>query len=103
MNNSNDVQIFAYTNKNVRTIIKDGEPWFVLKDVCDVLEITNSKNVAAKLGDDEKDVHQMDTLGDAQKLTIVNESGLYKVILRSDKPKAKKFVNWITHVRFVSL
>ncbi len=97
MNNSNDVQIFAYTNKNVRTIIKDGEPWFVLKDVCDVLEITNSKNVAARLDDDEKGVHLMDSLGGTQKTTIINKPGLYKVILRSDKPGAKKFMNWVTH------
>ncbi len=96
MNNS-ELKIFNYEKTNVRTSIKNGEIWFVLKDVCDVLGIINYRNVAAKLGDDEKDVHQMDTHGGRQKIIIVNEAGLYKTIFRSDKPDAKKFMKWVTH------
>ena len=77
MQNS-ELKIFNYENANVRTTVRNGEIWFVLKDVCDVLSIQNYRNVSAKLEDDEKDVHQMDTLGGRQKIIIVNESGLYK-------------------------
>lgn len=93
----NDLQIFNYGAVPVRTIVKDGEPWWVLADVCRVLEIANHKNVSARLDLDEKGVHLMDTPGGNQNMTIINESGLYKVILRSDKPEAKKFTRWVTH------
>jgi prophage antirepressor-like protein len=96
-NETNALQTFFYNNKEVRTLWKDGEPWWVLKDVCDVLEIGNSRDVATRLHDDEKGVDLIDTLGGAQKLTIINESGLYNVILRSDKPEADRFRRWITH------
>ena len=92
-----DLQIFNYEEMPVRVVDKDGSPWWVLSDVCRVLEIANSRNVAARLDDDEKGVYLMDTLGGSQNMTIINESGLYKVILRSDKPEAKKFTRWVTH------
>jgi prophage antirepressor-like protein len=91
-----EVQIFNYESKEVRTVFKDGEPWWALKDVCDVLGITNSRMVAERLDDDEKGVSQTDTLGGTQELTIISESGLYDVIIRSDKPAAKPFRRWIT-------
>lgn len=74
----------------------DGEPWFVLKDVCRVLEIGNSRMIANRLDADEKGVSQIDTLGGKQETTVINESGLYNVILRSDKPEAKPFRKWVT-------
>ena len=92
----NEVRIFNYNENEVHTVEVNGEPWFVLKDVCAVLEIENPRNVAARLDEDEKGVHQMDTLGGKQNVTIVNESGLYNVILRSDKPEAKPFRRWVT-------
>lgn len=92
----NDIQIFQYQDKPVRTIQKDGEPWWVLKDVCEVLEINNARDVFNRLEDDEKGVGQIDTLGGHQKTNIINESGLYNVILRSDKPQAKPFRKWVT-------
>jgi anti-repressor protein len=95
-NNENGLQIFNYCNSKVRIIIKDGEPWFVLKDVCDVLGIINSRDVVARLDDDEKGVDNIDTIGGLQKLTIISESGLYKVIMLSRKPEAKKFQHWVT-------
>lgn len=92
----NDIQIFSYNSNEVRTIQRDGEPWFVLKDVCDVLGVSNSRMVADRLDPDEKGVSQIDTLGGKQEMTIINESGLYNVILRSDKPEAKPFRKWVT-------
>ena len=91
-----NIQIFNYNSVEVRTIQNDGEPWFVLKDVCNVLHIGNSRDVVARLDQDEKGVGQIDTLGGKQEMTIINESGLYNVILRSDKPDAKPFRKWVT-------
>lgn len=89
---------FQYGAAQVRAI-RDahGEPWFVAKDVCNALGIKNSRDAVDRLDDDEKGVVQTDTLGGPQKVTIVNESGLYSLILRSDKPEAKAFKRWITH------
>lgn len=88
---------FKYNSKQVRAISKDGEPWFILQDVCKALEIANVGNVTARLDVDEKDIHYADTPGGKQMMVIVNEPGLYNVILRSDKPEAKAFKRWITH------
>jgi anti-repressor protein len=82
--------------------MRDGEPWFVLKDVCDILGIENNRNVADRLDEDEKsnvrqaDIRNCDFEIPNRGLTVINESGLYKVILRSDKPEAKNFTRWIT-------
>lgn len=92
----NELQIFNYNGGEVRTVQKDGEPWFVLKDVCDALGIGNHRMAADRLDADEKGVSQIDTLGGAQGMTVINESGLYNVILRSDKPGAKPFRKWVT-------
>lgn len=92
----NEIQTFHYLSNEVRTIQRDGEPWFVLKDVCNILHIGNAADVYNRLDDDEKGVGQIDTLGGCQKMNIINESGLYNVILRSDKPEAKPFRKWVT-------
>ena len=92
----NELQIFTYNGNKVRTIQKDGEPWWVLKDVCEILDLGNSRMVFDRLDEDEKGVNQIDTLGGKQNMQIVNESGLYNVILRSDKPEAKPFRKWVT-------
>ena len=93
----NELQVFFYEGNEVRTVQRGGEPWWVLRDVCDILEIGNSGNVAARLDEDEKGIHTVDTLGGKQELTIISESGLYSTILLSRKPEAKKFKRWITH------
>jgi prophage antirepressor-like protein len=64
--NTNELQTFFYNEKEVRTVQKDGEPWWVLKDVCDVLEISNSRMAADRLDDDEKGVSQTDSVGGPQ-------------------------------------
>jgi len=92
----NGLQIFTYNGNEVRTVQKDGEPWWVLKDVCEVLGISKYRDTAARLEDDEREPIRVDTLGGAQEMLCVNESGLYNVIIRSDKPEAKPFRKWVT-------
>ena len=92
----NEIQIFNYQDKQVRTVEKDGEPWWVLKDVCEVLELSTPAKVAERLDSDEKGVSLIHTPGGKQEMAVVNESGLYNVILRSDKPQAKPFRKWVT-------
>lgn len=92
----NEIQIFNYNSNEVRTIQRDGEPWFVLRDVCGVLALGTPAKVAERLDEDEKGVSQIHTPGGDQSMTIINESGLYNVILRSDKPEAKPFRKWVT-------
>lgn len=94
----NNIQIFKYENNDVRTVEMNGEPWFVLKDVCAVLGMDTSqlKKVADRLEDDEKGRTQITTPGGMQESWVISESGLYNVILRSDKPEAKPFRKWVT-------
>lgn len=93
----NELQIFNYNGNEVRTIQKDGEPWWVLKDVGTVLGLTNHKMVVERLEEDEvNQIDLADRLGRPQNTYIINESGLYNVILRSDKPEAKPFRKWVT-------
>lgn len=92
----NEIQVFNYNDREVRTVQKDGELWSVLKDVCAILGIGNNRMASDRLDADEKGVSQIDTLGGKQEMTVINESGLYNVILRSDKPEAKPFRKWVT-------
>ena len=87
-------QIFKFDNQQIRTITKDGEPWFVAVDVCDSL-LMNVTQIR-RLEDDEKGLHSIQTLGGNQNLAIVNESGLYSLIMSSRKPEAKRFKKWVT-------
>lgn len=92
----NDLHIFNYNGNKVRTVQKDGEPWWVLKDVCGILGISKYRDTASRLDEDERGSVRVDTPGGEQEMTVVNESGLYNVILRSDKPEAKPFRKWVT-------
>lgn len=89
----NGLQVFQYEGKQVRTVEKDGETWWVLKDVCEVLQIKNPTDVWKRLDEDERSRFNLGRQGEG---TIINESGLYHVILRSDKPNAKPFRRWVT-------
>lgn len=94
----NELQkIFKYSNIEVRTVIKNGEPWFVAKDICDALEYSNHNETLKRLDDDEKGVNLIDTLGGNQEMIMVNEFGLYSLILGSKKQEAKQFKRWVTH------
>ncbi|RGF90484.1 phage repressor protein/antirepressor Ant [Ruminococcus sp. AM54-1NS] len=93
--------IKTFTNKEfgtVRTIVKDGEPWFVGKDVAEILGYTKARNAIARHvdDDDKKDAPFQGVLGGKQTMTIINESGLYSLILGSKLPKAKTFKRWVT-------
>lgn len=97
-------QIFQYQDKQVRTILINDEPWFVAKDVCDILEISNSRDALAKLDNDEKQTlkgkESLVGLTDdpnITQLTLVNEAGLYNLIFKSRKLEAKQFKRWVTH------
>ncbi len=89
--------VFTFENQAIRTIAKDDATWFVAADVCKVLELTDTGKTVERLDDDEKGTNSIRTLGGPQKLLTVNESGLYTLIIRSDKPKAREFRRWITH------
>jgi len=91
------MQVFDFEDQPVRTLLdEDGDPWWVAADVCRVLTIAHSASSLRTLDDDEKGVHTMHTLGGAQEMTVVNEPGLYSLILVSRKPEAKRFKRWIT-------
>lgn len=89
---------FQYGSQSVRTIIIDGEPWFVAADVCAVLGLSNVTEALRGLDEDEfRTTEVIDTAGRRQQMYVVNEPGLYSLILRSRKPEAKAFKRWITH------
>ena len=95
---NNELQVFTYGTAQVRTLVRGGAPWWVLADVCRVLELSTPSRVAERLeGDEVSQAHTIDKMGRKQKMTIINEAGLYSVILRSDKPQAKAFKRWVTH------
>jgi len=96
-----DIIPFEFESQAVRVIDRDGEPWFVLADVCQVLEIGNPSQAATRLDDDEQHTlinneGHSGRRGGAQSFTIINESGLYSLVLTSRKPAAKRFKKWVT-------
>ena len=92
--NENEIQVWNYESSEIRTVQVNGEPWFVLADVCKVLELSNPSKVADRLELDEKANFELGLRGGAT--NCINESGLYAVVLRSDKPQAKPFRKWVT-------
>lgn len=91
----NGLQLFAYQDKRLRVVNECGEPWFVARDVCEILGIDTSQT--RRLDDDEKGMRSIQTLGGEQLMVCVNEPGLYNLILGSRKPEARAFKRWITH------
>jgi anti-repressor protein len=94
----NELQrVFHYSGNEVRTVLQNSEVWFVAKDVCDVLDISNPSQALSRLDDDEKNTIILNEgIGNPSK-TIVNEPGLYSLILGSRKEEAKRFKRWVTH------
>ena len=87
--NPNSFEVFNHpTFGAVRIVIKDGEPWFVGKDVAQAFNDTNYRRSLSRLSSDEKDVSQINTLGGKQKMTIINESGLYSLLFYMQPQKA---------------
>ena len=95
---SNEIMIFSNGDfGDIRTLNVDGEPWFVGKDVAGALGYTNSrKALSDHVYDEDKGVTKCDTLGGAQNIAIINESGVYSLIMGSKLPSARKFKHWVT-------
>ena len=94
----NNLEIFTNPEfGNIRIIEKNGEPWFIGKDVAEALGYEASRNAITKHVDDEdKLTHQISASGQNRNMTVINESGLYSLILSSKLPTAKKFKRWVT-------
>jgi len=108
----NELQMFSYEGNQIRTVRKDGETWWVAKDVCDVFGETNRNRAMQSLADDEKGYTQLTTPGGAQNLAVINESGLYSLLFAMQPQKARgvsdeyiaqrisqlhNFRRWVTH------
>lgn len=92
---NNEIQRFDFKGAALRTLIdENGEPWFVAKDVCDILEISNPSDALKRLDDDERSRFNLGRQGETN---IVNEAGLYVLVLGSRKPEAHEFKRWVTH------
>ena len=93
-----NVQLFAFEGSQVRALEIKNEPWFVGKDIAEILGYKKARNAIAQHVDDEdkKEAPIQGTLGGTQSMTIINESGLYSLILSSKMPNAKKFKHWVT-------
>lgn len=92
-----ELQLFNFNGSNIRTLLIENEPYFVGKDVAEVLGYSNNRKALADHVDEEdKGVTKCDTLGGKQNLTVINESGLYSLILSSKLPQAKEFKRWVT-------
>lgn len=97
MNAALAVHVFCQDGSDcVRVVTLDGEPWFVAADVAAPLGLVNHRSSLALLDEDERGVHTVDTLGGPQLVTVVSESGLYSLILRSRKAEARAFRRWVT-------
>jgi anti-repressor protein len=96
MANSQALTVFEFSGAKVRTVSKDGEPWFVAKDVCDALGISNGRDAVSVINEAMKDaVGISDAMSRTQKMTVLSEAGVYKLVFRSRRPEADKFTDWI--------
>ena len=87
-----------YESKEIRLVQdENGEPWWVARDVCQILGLEDTHKAVERLDEDEKGRKTIPTPGGNQVMWIVNEPGLYSIIIRSNKPEAKQFKRWITH------
>jgi prophage antirepressor-like protein len=94
---SSALQLFQFEKQDVRVVIIDGEPWWVAKDVCGALGLTNVSQAMGHLDEDEKGVSSVYTPGGNQNMLCINEPGLYGLVLVSRRPEAKAFKRWIKH------
>ena len=92
-----EVQVFNFETSRVRTLNLEDVIWFVGKDVADTLGYSASRNALSKhVDNDDKLTHQISASGQKREMTLINESGLYSLILSSKQPNAKKFKRWVT-------
>ena len=93
----NEVQLFNFENHEVRSLLLNNEPWFVGKDVAEVLGYERADNaIRNHIDKEDKLMHQISASGQNRNMTIINESGLYSLVLSSKLPSAKKFKRWVT-------
>lgn len=92
----NELRTWSFGGNEVRITEINGEPWWVLSDICEALDISNASQAASRLKSYESGICQIYTSYGNREVIVINESGLYKIILRSDKPKAEPFFEWIT-------
>lgn len=98
MNAMVSAKVFQFEHVPVRTVLRDDEPWFVGKDVCDALKIDNSRQALTRLDDDERDgVTINDAIGRAQRMTVISEPGVYRLVFTSRTEKAEAFKRWLAH------
>lgn len=88
--------VFDFQSHQVRTVVIGDVVWFVCADVAEALGYRDAANAARNLKPRQKGTHNLSTLGGTQAVTIINESGLYKLVLRSRKPEAESFADWVT-------
>jgi prophage antirepressor-like protein len=93
---STNPAVFNFHTSEIRVIIKNSEPWFVCSDVASALGYTTAKDASRNLADHQKGRQIVPTLGGDQTVTLINESGLYRLVLRSRKPEAVAFSDWVT-------
>ncbi len=92
---TSEIQSYNFNGAALRTLTdENGEPWFVAKDVCDILEISNPSDALKRLDDDDRSRFNLGRQGETN---IVNEAGLYVLVLGSRKPEAHEFKRWVTH------
>jgi len=87
---------FSFDGNGIRIVMKGDTPWFVAKDVTDLLEISNSSDAISRLDSDERDTGEITTKGGTQTVAIINESGVYALVFTSRKEQARRFRKWVT-------
>lgn len=93
---STEIELFSYQDREVRTVLIDGDPWFIAGDVCAVLGYTRGRDAMRMLRDREKGAHSVRTPGGVQEVTIISEQGLYRLVMRSERGEAESFQDWVT-------
>ncbi|WP_352401901.1 BRO-N domain-containing protein [Synergistes jonesii] len=97
MENQNQLQIYNFQDNAVRTTQLDGDVWWIAKDVCSILGLSNPTKALRCVDADDLTLLKVRAGGQDRELNIINEAGLYTLILRSNKPQAKAFKRWVTH------
>jgi prophage antirepressor-like protein len=92
------VKVESWNGYEIRFVEKDGEWWAVAKGITDALGFSEAKNGTRKIPDQYKGAHKVTTLGGKQSLIVLNEAGIYRMIMRSNKPEAEVFQDWVYHV-----
>src|SRR5690554_4068498 len=93
----NQLKSFDFKGNQVRTVLINGQPWWVARDVCFVLDLGDVSKAVSRLDEDEKGTNSIPTLGGNQQMLCINEYDLYSLILGSRKPEAREFKRWVTH------